>query len=276
MDNKKVGCFIADLRKEKSMTQKNLAEKLNVSNKAVSKWENGDGYPEITTIPKLAEILGVTTSEIINGEYAKHGTNDKEASEAIIKETSDYFYNKLLKKSSLLFLVLSILFIISSFVCLLCNYLINNVFDWSLYPIGAFIIAWSILIPVLKLKKHRTAVLLIGLTITVIPYLFLVEHLTKTEGWVLPLALPITVISIIALGIIIFLFNYKKINIYYKFAASIFLVGVFINISISKIIENYVKDPEKNHVSMMIQALIAIFLTLIFIIAGVMKNNKEK
>lgn len=68
MDNKKIGIFIAIQRKQKGMTQKQLAEKLGVTNKAISKWETGEGYPDITTVPALAEILEVTTDELLSGK----------------------------------------------------------------------------------------------------------------------------------------------------------------------------------------------------------------
>ncbi len=68
MDSKKTGLLIAILRKEKGFTQRELAEKLNVTDKAISKWETGEGYPEITMIPALAEILGVTIDEFFKGE----------------------------------------------------------------------------------------------------------------------------------------------------------------------------------------------------------------
>lgn len=71
MDNKKVGLFIAIQRKQKGMTQKELAEKIGVTNKAISKWETGQGYPDITTIYTLAEILGISTDELLNGELRK-------------------------------------------------------------------------------------------------------------------------------------------------------------------------------------------------------------
>lgn len=68
MDSKKTGSFIAVLRKEKKYTQAQLAEMLNVSNRTVSKWENGDGFPDITTLPAIAEVLGVTVDELLAGE----------------------------------------------------------------------------------------------------------------------------------------------------------------------------------------------------------------
>ena len=68
MDAQITGKFIGLLRKEKGMTQATLADKLNISNRTVSKWENGDGFPDITILPELAEILGVTVDELLKGE----------------------------------------------------------------------------------------------------------------------------------------------------------------------------------------------------------------
>lgn len=60
MDAKKFGTFIATLRKENNMTQVELAQKLQVTDKAVSKWERGLGFPDINTIEPLADALGVS------------------------------------------------------------------------------------------------------------------------------------------------------------------------------------------------------------------------
>lgn len=68
MDTKKTGAFICSLRKEKGLTQAALAEMLNISNRTVSKWENGDGLPDITTLPDVALALGVTVDELLAGE----------------------------------------------------------------------------------------------------------------------------------------------------------------------------------------------------------------
>ena len=68
MDAKSTGITISTLRKRLGLTQAALAEKLNVSDKTVSKWESGNGYPEITQFPVLAEIFGVTVDYLITGE----------------------------------------------------------------------------------------------------------------------------------------------------------------------------------------------------------------
>ena len=68
MDYSKIGAFIANQRKAKKWTQAKLAEKLFVSEKTVSKWENGKGIPDTSTLPKLCEVLGVGLNELLSGE----------------------------------------------------------------------------------------------------------------------------------------------------------------------------------------------------------------
>ena len=68
MENKTLGTFIALLRKEKRLTQKQLAELLNVSDKTVSHWECDETSPDISLLPLLAEALGVTVDELLKGE----------------------------------------------------------------------------------------------------------------------------------------------------------------------------------------------------------------
>ena len=68
MDAKSIGLLIAKLRKSSGLTQSQLAKKLNISDKAVSRWESGIGYPEITQFPELAKIFGVTVDYLLTGE----------------------------------------------------------------------------------------------------------------------------------------------------------------------------------------------------------------
>ncbi len=68
MTNKTLGEIINFLRKEKNMTQNDLAEKMNVTDKAVSKWERNLSCPDVNSIPKLAEILGVSVEELLNAQ----------------------------------------------------------------------------------------------------------------------------------------------------------------------------------------------------------------
>ena len=68
MTNKSMGDIICTLRKEKGMTQKDLADMLNITDKAVSKWERNIAFPDTATIPKIAEIFGVSVEELMNAK----------------------------------------------------------------------------------------------------------------------------------------------------------------------------------------------------------------
>ena len=65
MKNKTLGMMIASLRKENGMTQFELAEKMGVTDKAVSKWERDISCPDVNTIPKLAEVFGISVDELM-------------------------------------------------------------------------------------------------------------------------------------------------------------------------------------------------------------------
>ena len=79
MDSNKMGAFIAQVRKERGLTQLELAQKINVTDKAVSKWERGVGFPDIKIIEALAEALGVSVSELMNGERMENAVRDSES-----------------------------------------------------------------------------------------------------------------------------------------------------------------------------------------------------
>ena len=68
MDIIKTGNLIKELRIEKCLTQKELSEKLNVSTAAVSKWENGKGFPDISILEPLSAELGISITELVKGE----------------------------------------------------------------------------------------------------------------------------------------------------------------------------------------------------------------
>lgn len=80
MTSKECGKFISELRKEKKLTQKELAEKIIVSDKAVSRWETGKGYPDVTSLVSLSEYFDVSVNELLAG---------KRLTVEDIKETAD-------------------------------------------------------------------------------------------------------------------------------------------------------------------------------------------
>lgn len=89
MDQKKIGSFIAKLRKEKGMTQKELAERLCVSDKTVSKWECGNSLPEITLLGTLCEALDSNVNELLSGEKIADTEYSKKAEENMMNLMAD-------------------------------------------------------------------------------------------------------------------------------------------------------------------------------------------
>ena len=90
-NNEKIGKFICELRKSQRLTQKDLANKLGVTDKAVSKWERGLSYPDIELLIPLANILGVSTTELLMGE--KNACSAQEETETIVNEAFHYSTN---------------------------------------------------------------------------------------------------------------------------------------------------------------------------------------
>lgn len=88
MDAKITGCFIAQLRKELGLTQKELAEKLEVTDKAISRWETGKGLPDTSLLKPLAEIFGVSVGELLSGKRMDDSQIKSQADHIILESLS--------------------------------------------------------------------------------------------------------------------------------------------------------------------------------------------
>ena len=84
MDQQKTGQFIAEMRKEQGLTQRALAEKLLISDKTVSKWECGNGLPEISLMLPLCEVLHISVNELLSGERLQTSEYKKKAEKNIM------------------------------------------------------------------------------------------------------------------------------------------------------------------------------------------------
>ena len=89
MDLVKIGKYIAFKRKEQDLTQKQLAEKLNMSDKSVSKWERGICLPDVSVYLELCKILDISINEFLAGEDIPKETIEQKAEENIIQITKD-------------------------------------------------------------------------------------------------------------------------------------------------------------------------------------------
>lgn len=87
MDQVKIGRFIQEKRKEKKITQSEVAEKLNITDRAISKWENGVCLPDAGTMPELCEILGISINDLFSGEKVDMKENEKKLEENLLEMT---------------------------------------------------------------------------------------------------------------------------------------------------------------------------------------------
>ena len=87
MDQEKIGKFIQEKRKEQNLTQSDLAEKLNITDRAISKWENGICLPDAGTMPLLCEILGISINDLFSGEKVDMKNNEKKLEENLLEMT---------------------------------------------------------------------------------------------------------------------------------------------------------------------------------------------
>ena len=88
MNQKKIGSFLKELRKEKGITQEEFAEKINVSGRTVSRWETGTNMPDISLLTEIAEFFDVSIPEIINGERKSEIMNEEV--KEVAEKLSDY------------------------------------------------------------------------------------------------------------------------------------------------------------------------------------------
>lgn len=122
MDNKKIGKFIQSLRLESNMTQKDLAEKLYITDKAVSKWETGNSVPDISILEKLSIILNVSVTELLNGERI-NSENLESADKVIIDKLNTN--KKRMKNKNKIIIILSII-LLATLLFILGIFFYNN------------------------------------------------------------------------------------------------------------------------------------------------------
>ena len=101
MDTIKIGKFIAEKRKEKKLTQENLAEKLGVTSKTISRWENGNYMPDISLLKPLSEELDITLNDLLSGEKVDKEHYQEKLEENIVS-TIDYTNKKVYEKNKLI------------------------------------------------------------------------------------------------------------------------------------------------------------------------------
>ena len=113
MEQAKVGKFIAECRKNKNMTQAELAEKLNITDRAISKWETEKGMPDSSIMLELCNELDISVNELLSGEMIEMNNYDKRAEENLLNlNKSNEHKSKMLLQSGIVILLLVLIIIV--------------------------------------------------------------------------------------------------------------------------------------------------------------------
>jgi membrane protein YdbS with pleckstrin-like domain len=171
-------------------------------------------------------------------------------------------------------LIITAIVLLASAICLIVNYSVNHSINWSLFPIGALIVIWATVVPMLIMNNNKSLGLFLGLAVTLIPYLFLIQRLTSTTGWVIQLAIPIVILSLIALGISLIGFRFIN-NKLYAVALTIFLFGVLANYGVGVIISRFLDGRNMDDVSRDLTMSISGIIAVMFLVAGIIKGNNS-
>lgn len=170
MNQEKIGRFIAVNRKKKKLTQSDLAEKLGVTDRSVSNWENGKNMPDLSLFKPLCDILGITINELLSGENVEEEDYKDKLEENFIN-TIVYVDKKNMisnDRKSILWLIVGILIVILSQL-LLNNYDVQNYIN----IVGLVLVVYSLKRLCLKYKLVRKLVALLLVIIAILCFIFI-------------------------------------------------------------------------------------------------------
>ncbi|MCI9305602.1 MAG: helix-turn-helix domain-containing protein [Lachnospiraceae bacterium] len=289
-EQKKMANFILKMRKVRNLTQKDLAGKLGVTDKAVSKWERAVSSPDISLLIPLAKALGVSTGELLSGEKMEtdpdnetpiaaktveeeqteftDGTENKEETETLINEALKYSRKsadqRVKKLWDILFIGMSAGFFLAAIVCLICNFAVSGELSWSRIVLASLIAAWAILTPLFRAQKKRICKSLLALSLMIFPYLAVLNvllqvPLLRTMGMCIAIAALLGIWGLY--GILTHVWSRKK-----YFALSLICFLMFAEeYGINRIIDEYIKRTHIEQSFNQLNALIILILAVSFL-----------
>ena len=163
MNQEKIGKFIAKCRKDKKMTQSELAEKLGVTDKSIGNWENGRNMPDLSLFKPLCDVLGITINDLLSGEKISKDKYQERFEENIVN-TIDYSTKRINKYSNVIGLLLVIF---GLFISMSAIMIFPSESSWgsiySVFGVVIFVIGISKLTNKMKMWKRLLLILLIFL-----------------------------------------------------------------------------------------------------------------
>lgn len=228
MDMQKTGQLIRRLRETRGVTQKVLAGKLHITDKAVSKWERGLSCPDVALLEPLAEQLDISVAELLQGELfqgaqpqdallpqnrlqeeqhqgkqdesfgssCSPGDNSPQREKRRFSMPGRSGLRPLHILQRYAFFACTLLFCTGGVICAICDLAVFGAFTWSLYPIASLIFAWTVLSPLLRHGVKGIPGCLASLSAALFPFLFALAWLLHMPPLFLPIGLRMAVIGL--------------------------------------------------------------------------------
>ncbi len=253
-DKKNFGKYITEKRKEKGLTQEELANKLYVIPTTISKWERGVSYPDITVITNLCKELDISEHEFFTA------CDD----EAITKEKKEVQKYRTIKKW--LFNITNFGYLIGIITCLICNLVIEHKLSWFLIVLLGILISFSITSLPYYLKNNKYKFCKVSAIVTMLVYLqlFTINYVNNGD-WLLGSFLIASFVFVF-LWLIILVCTFTKIALYYKISISLLILS-FITAFTNQFCAKILKFPNEesnipNLICATIMVVIALYLTI--------------
>lgn len=181
MDQIKIGAFLKELRKEKDLTQEQLAEKLNVSGRTVSRWETGSNMPDISLLIEIADFYDVSIPEIVNGERKGENMNQEIRDTAV--KMAEYSQNEVkFEKQKVISCLMSLFGI---FIIISALAIFPNDSSWgSIYSIiGSIILVIGVyfMIKSVSVKRSLRILSVVGCVILLFAIFTISDYLAVTQ-----------------------------------------------------------------------------------------------
>lgn len=277
MNRDAIARFILERRHFMGLTQQALADMLHVTDKAVSKWERGLSYPDITLISPLAQALDVTERELLRGELDRV---EEPCPPAIAVQETLAYAGELTEQRGrqttvLLFILFSAVLVAAALVCTLCDLLLQKGLTWSPVVAASCALAWGAVSPLLLCRRFRLVKSTALLTLLLFPLLLAISSLCPGNGWLYRVAVPISAVSLAALWIMVLLCSFFRWRIWSLLSAGILLCGG-LNLCIDQILVR-AQIPNDNPPALAVfDAAACLALAALCLAIGHLRGDKDK
>ena len=165
------GAFIREKRLEHGLTQRELAERLSVSESAVSKWEMAKSYPDITMIPDICRVLDVSEHELIAGAVDTEYQRMRREAHLYRRISETYFWG------------FTVAYALALLICLICDLALHRRLGFSLIVLAALLVAFSFIPRWIRFTERHKLALFVGSSYLSLVFLFFICCLRFRQNW---------------------------------------------------------------------------------------------